>query len=98
MQSRDVYVTIGLDRKGHIVEVQVNGKLLEPRETPPGAIRKGANTPGCEEVIETLMHELLTCRKKGSKPAPSPAPAPTPGTTDPCCIRDPQTGRVWCWC
>lgn len=93
MQSGDVYVTIGLDKKGHIVEVQVNGKALEPRETPPGPMRRGEKAPGCEEVIETLLHELLTCRKKSQ-----PTPIPTPGTTDPCCIRDPQTGRVWCWC
>jgi hypothetical protein len=92
MQSSDVYVTVGLDRKGQIVEVSVNGKPLKPRETPPGLLRKGGSAPGCEEVINMLVHELLTCRKKGDKPRP------TPGTTDPCCIRDPQTGRVWCWC
>ena len=94
MQSKDVYITVGLDRKGYIVEVSVNGKPLKPRDTPPGLITAGAHTPGCEEIINRLVHELLTCRKKGDKPGPTP----TPGTTDPCCIRDPQTGRVWCWC
>jgi hypothetical protein len=94
MQNGDVYITIGLDKSGGIVEVIVNGESLRARETPPGPLKRGGRAPGCEEVIDTLVHELLTCRKKGKDPIPPPTSDPT----DPCCIRDPRTGRVWCWC
>lgn len=98
MQS-DVYVTIGLDKKGNVVEVRVNGRAIEPRKGPEGQLREGAGAPGCEEIVKRLVHELLTCRKKREPaPSPTPTPSPTPDTTDPCCYRDPQTGRVWCWC
>jgi hypothetical protein len=90
MQSSNVYVTIGLDKSGSIVEVQVNGRRIEPREGKPGPTRDGDEAPGCEQIVKRLTHELLTCKKRG--------PSPTPPPTDPCCYRDPITGRIWCWC
>jgi hypothetical protein len=94
MESSNVYVTIGLDKKGNVVEVRVDGRPIEPRQGPEGPLREGAGAPGCEEVVKRLVHELLTCRKKGS----GSKPPPPPPVEDPCCYRDPQTGRVWCWC
>jgi|tagenome__1003787_1003787.scaffolds.fasta_scaffold19761642_2 hypothetical protein len=95
MQSSNVYVTIGLDKHGSVVEVRLNGgQPIAPREGKPGPVDEGGSAPGCEQVMKKLMYELLTCRKK----TPEPTPVPTPPPTDPCCIRDPITGRIWCWC
>lgn len=88
MQS-NVYVTIGLDKSGAVVEVQVNGRTIEARQGKAGPTREGDEAPGCEQIVKTLQHELLLCRKKGGDPKPP---------TDPCCYRDPITGRIWCWC
>ena len=104
MQSSDVYITVGLDRQGNVQEVRVNGKMVEPKISRPGLVEQGETAPGCEEIVKRLVHELLICRKKGSKgdSAPGTGPAstpPEPGTgSDPCCYRDPATGRIWCWC
>ena len=68
MQSDNVYITIGLDKKGNVQEVRVDGKKIEPRESHGGELREGGNAPGCEEVAKKLVHELLTCKKKGDKP------------------------------
>ena len=94
MQSDDVYITIGLDKKGNVREVRVNGKEISPRESHGGPLREGETAPGCEEVVKRLAHELLTCRKKGEKPPTDPGG----GGSDPCCYRDPASGRIWCWC
>ena len=96
MQS-NVYVTIGLDKKGDVVEVRVNGGVIEPKEGKRGVLERGAGAPGCEEVVKSLVHELLTCGKKGTHPGTPPPPPNEPGS-DPCCYRDPGTGRIWCWC
>ena len=103
MQRSDVYVTVGLDKKGNVVEVQVNGRTIESRRGTIGPIGQGGTVPGCEKVLEVLVHELLTCAGKGpGKPPEGGAtedapPYPPPGS-DPCCYRDPRTGQVWCWC
>ena len=103
MASSDVYITVGLDKHGNVQEVRVNGRPIEPKESRPGLLGPGGGAPGCEEIVTRLVHELLTCRQKGSKPGTppgtgtSPSPSPAPGT-DPCCYRDPATGRIWCWC
>lgn len=107
--STDVYITVGLDKKGNVVEVRVKGEPIKPKETSQGLLRQGASAPGCEEVVKRLVHELLVCRKKGDKPRTGTGtgygagsgtgsePGPVPGS-DPCCYRDPATGRLWCWC
>jgi hypothetical protein len=84
----DVYVTIGLDKTGNIVEVKANDRLIEPRKSTQGMIAVGGSCPGCEEVIERQVHELLTCRSRSAGGL----------AAIPCCIRDPITGRIWCWC
>lgn len=89
MEDSRVYVTIGLDKSGSVVEVQVNGRRIEPKESKAGRTREGEGAPGCEQIVKRLEHELLICGKK-TPPAPPP--------TDPCCYRDPVTGRIWCWC
>jgi hypothetical protein len=94
MQSANVYITIGLDKRGNVQEVRVNGEAARQYDGKPGLLREGGSTPGCEQVIKTLVHELLTCKKKGDKPPTDPGG----GGSDPCCYRDPGTGRVWCWC
>lgn len=94
MATSNVYITIGLDKKGNVQEVRVDGKVIEPKETPKGRLNEGGEAPGCEKILKRLEHELLVCRKRDRTP-------PTPGTPpveDPCCYRDPQTGRLWCWC
>ena len=95
MQSDDVYITIGLDKKGNVREVRVNGREITPRDGHVGPLREGESAPGCEEVVKKLVHELLTCKKKGEKPPPTD---PGGGGSDPCCYRDPASGRIWCWC
>jgi hypothetical protein len=92
MAATGVYVTVGLDKSGSIVEVRVNGRTIEPKEGKAGPTREGDEAPGCEEIAKRLVHELLVCRKK------KPGQPPPPPVTDPCCIRDPMTGRIWCWC
>lgn len=88
----DVYVTIGLDKAGNVVEVRLRGgDPIQPKESKAGPMREGGEAPGCEQIVKTLQHELLLCRKKKTPPD-------TPPVTDPCCYRDPATGRVWCWC
>jgi hypothetical protein len=91
MAASNVYVTIGLDRAGSVVEVRVNGEIIEPKESPGGPSRVGEGAPGCEQIVKRLEHELLMCRKKKTPPD-------TPPPIDPCCYRDPATGRIWCWC
>ena len=101
MQSSDVYITVGLDKQGNVQEVRVNGEPIRPKEGPRGLLQDGESAPGCEEIVKRLVHELLTCRKKGSKPdtGTGTGPAPDPGWgRNPCCYRDPVTGRIWCWC
>jgi hypothetical protein len=96
----NVYVTIGLDKKGNVVEVRVDGRPIEPRQGPDGLLRDGGSAPGCEEVVQRLVHELLTCRKKG-QPGSGTGTGSGGGSgsgTDPCCYRDPNSGRIWCWC
>jgi hypothetical protein len=83
----DVYVTIGLDKTGNIVEVQANGRVIEPRKSTEGMMVVGGSGPHGEEVIKRQVHELLTYRSGSGDVA-----------TVPCCIRDPITGRIWCWC
>jgi hypothetical protein len=82
--SNDVYITVGLDRQGNVVEVLINGQPANERSYGGGASTSG----GDEETVKPLRHELVTRRKKGDT---------NPGT-DPCCYRDPATGRIWCWC
>jgi hypothetical protein len=94
MADSKVYVTIGLDKSGSVVEVRVNGEAIRYRESKPGLTHEGDGLPGCEQIVKLLVHELLTCRKK----TPPTPPGPTPPPTDPCCYRDPATGRIWCWC
>ena len=94
MQSGNVYITIGLDKKGNVQEVRVNGNVIEARDSRIGPLHEGGNAGGCEEVVNRLVHELLTCRKKGDKPPTDPGG----GGSDPCCYRDPASGRIWCWC
>jgi hypothetical protein len=91
MQASGVYITVGLDKSGAVVEVHVDGRKIEPKESKPGPLDRN-EAPGCEEIAKTLAHELLFCRKKKPQQPPSPPP------TDPCCYRDPVTGRIWCWC
>ena len=107
MQASDVYVTVGLDKKGSVVDVTVGGKRIEPREGPRGHLKPGDRSAGCEEILQVLLHELLVCRKKrteqtgqtetGTEPQQPPSEETPPGS-DPCCYRDPRTGKVWCWC
>jgi hypothetical protein len=92
MAASGVYVTVGLDKSGSIVEVIVNGEPIKYRESRQGPSKEGDSAPGCEQIVKMLVHELLTCRKK------TPPGQPPPPVTDPCCIRDPATGRIWCWC
>ena len=94
MQSDNVYITIGLDKKGNVQEVRVNGTKIDPREGHVGPLPEGGNAPGCEEVVKKLVHELLTCKKKADKPPTGPGG----GGSDPCCYRDPASGRILCWC
>ena len=91
--QNNVYVTIGLDKSGSVVEVHVDGRTIEPKKSAPGPGRVGDGAGDCEQIVKTLVHELLTCGKKNPKPGPT-----TPPPTDPCCYRDPITGRIWCWC
>jgi hypothetical protein len=106
MQASDVYVTVGLDRQGNVVEVTVAGRRIEPREGARGLLKPGDRTADCEEILQVLLQELLVCRKKGEKqagqteqpPASQVPPSEPPPGSDPCCYRDPRTGRVWCWC
>ena len=103
MQSGNVYITIGLDKQGNVQEVRVTGEVIRPYESKPGLVPEGGSTPGCEQVVQKLVHELLTCKKKGDKPTTPPGGDNPPGGgggagSDPCCYRDPGTGRVWCWC
>lgn len=104
MENSEVYVTIGLDKKGNVVEVRLNGKdPIKPREGKAGLLRDGAVAPGCERVARYLVHELLACQKKGRTGGTGEESGSDtydePGSgTDPCCYRDPFTGRIWCWC
>ena len=60
-------------RRGNVVEVRrVDGQPVEPRQSPAGLIPESAGVPGCEKVVKRLVHELLTCRKKGSGSEPPP--------------------------
>ncbi len=86
-----VYITVGLDKSGNVVEVHAGGRRIDPQESKTGPTREGEEVPGCEQIVKRLEHELLMCRKKKTPPE-------TPPVTDPCCYRDPATGRVWCWC
>jgi hypothetical protein len=85
MQTRDVYVTIGLDKLGNIVEVKANGRVIEPRKSTE-EISVGDVGPGGEEVIDRQVHELLTYQSGAGDALSSTR-----------CIRDPITGRIWCW-
>ena len=111
MEAGEVYVTIGLDKHGDIVEVRLKGgDAIRPKDSPRGPLQKGLGAPGCEEVVKMLVHELLACRKKtsegsgagqggGSGSGGSGSGGSGSGSgTDPCCYRDPATGRIWCWC
>ena len=96
----NVYITISLDKKGNVVEVRVDGQPIEPRQGPAGLLHEGAGAPGCEKVVERLVHELLTCQKRG-KPESDTGTVSGGGSgkgSDPCCYRDPNSGRIWCWC
>jgi len=75
MQTRDVYVTIGLDKLGNIVEVKADGRVIEERESTEGM-----------ELIDRKMHEWLTYRSGAADAVAALT-----------CIRDPITGRIWCW-
>jgi hypothetical protein len=97
MQTSDVYVTIGLDQQGNIVEVRANGRVIEPTRGPEGMISEGESTPGGEEVVKRVVHEVLTCRKEVSGSSGAARSSAGAGLY-PCCIRDPITGRIWCWC
>lgn len=101
MQPSDVYVTVGLDKKGNVVEVRVDGRTIEPRQGVAGPLERHGTAPGCERVLAVLVHELLTCGKKESGKPPESSgtgDAPYGPGSDPCCYRDPRTGKVWCWC
>jgi hypothetical protein len=75
MQSSEVYVTIGFDKQGTIVEVKVDGRVIEERKSTEGM-----------ELIDRKMHELLTYRSGAADAVAAVR-----------CIRDPITGRIWCW-
>jgi len=116
MENSEVYVTVGLDKKGNVVEVRLRGKdPIKPRGGKPGLLRDGAVAPGCEKVARYLVHELLVCQKKGHPGGTGEEGSGSdtdydPGSdsdsgnggsgsgSDPCCYRDPFTGRIWCWC
>jgi hypothetical protein len=96
--QNDVYVSVGLDRKGNVVEVRVRGEAVRERQGATGQTRVGDSVPGCEHIVQTLIHELLSCRKKGAPEQTGGGTPPPSEVEDPCCYRDPATGKVWCWC
>ena len=106
MQASDVYVTVGLDRQGNVVEVTVGDRRIEPQQGARGLLKPGDRTAGCEEILHVLLQELLICRKKREEQSKQPEqttepqepPSEAPVGSDPCCYRDPRTGKVWCWC
>ena len=49
MESSNVYVTIGLDKEGKVVEVRVDGRPVEPKQGPPGLPRRAQAYPGAKK-------------------------------------------------
>jgi uncharacterized membrane protein YgcG len=82
------YVTIELDKHGKIVGVAHNGKSLQPEADEDRAKHK---------VVVTLRHDKTRGGHTGSGSGSSSGGG-SQGGTDPCCIMDAATGRVWCWC
>jgi hypothetical protein len=87
MSGTGSYINITLDEHGGIVEVRRGDRVINPETTSSGACNPGSHVPGCGHVEEVKVHELLVGKK----------PEGARGGSDPNCVRDPGTGRVWCW-
>jgi hypothetical protein len=98
-------ITITIDSKGRIRQVRSGRKLLRAKTSPPGAnvasrVGRG-DTVGLLELLKG-KHDADAKRGKGrgkdKDKDKDKDDTGNGGGTDPCCIRDPRTGRVYCWC
>jgi hypothetical protein len=92
----EVYVTIGLDRHGCVVDVRLKGgEPLAPVKGQRRRLETGSGAPEGETVL------LLTSRTKNADhsgiSAETAADAVTGLAVGRCCVVDPATGRIWCW-
>ena len=80
-------VCIWLNKQGHIVEVQKEGRVIEPVRLKKGGLKVGDKEvlPDCKEIVEVLILQLIVClsQDKGS---------------DPCWVVDPATGEGFFVC
>jgi hypothetical protein len=104
MEKEQTYVTIDLDRYGQIVSVRRDGREVEVRDGEGDAME----LVNGKRVIMTLhgatdrgsAHTTAPSSPSQNVPSTQPDPErpPEDAGSDPCCIRDAQTGRLWCWC
>jgi hypothetical protein len=94
----DAFVTISINKKGEIQRVKRGRVAVRNKKGAAGkkALGRGAR------VVKRVALELLVhghgpvTKRKGSGGGGGKGKGK--GGTDPCCFRDPNTGRVWCWC
>jgi hypothetical protein len=89
------YVTIELDEKGRIASVIRQGKHIHPETNEKPHKGKRVINIGVEQTHGGTPTTPSTPPSSGGTPGSS---TPPPEGTDPCCIRDLGTGKVWCWC
>jgi hypothetical protein len=92
----EVYVTIGLDKHGDVVDVRLKGgAALAPVNGQRRRLETGSGAPEGEKVL------LLTSRTKNADHSGIRTETAADGETGlaagRCCVVDPATGRIWCW-
>jgi len=89
------YITIELDEKGRIASVMREGKHIHPETGEKRHKGKHVINIGIEQTHGGTSTTPSTPRPSGGESGSSTPPSEG---TDPCCIRDVGTGKVWCWC
>ena len=91
----NVYVTIGLDKKGNVVEVRVDGRPIEPRQGPEGLLLEGAGAPGCEEVVHDWCTSSSRVARKVSRNRGRPRGGGSTGC-GPMLLSGSADRQLWC--
>jgi hypothetical protein len=102
-------ITITTNPKGKILQIRRGRRVLKAKKTArgpnkPAKIKRGT-TLGmlCLELLEGSHengagHTKKRGSGKGLGKGKGKGRGHGGGGTNPCCFRDPNTGRVWCFC
>ena len=84
----DKNVCIWLNKHGHIVEVQKDGRAIQPvKLSKNGELKVGDKgvLQDCQEILKVLILQLIVCSYPGKG-------------SDPCWVVDPATGEGFWVC